>query len=237
MVKAINLQSILDKKNRVKATKAAKESLKLNRDLLKDAFKAAEKADKEIRRLKREEKQAEKAKRLEKFNALSEEEKAKRLKWNENISKGKRRSFQLKKERMEVLSKQITEEFEPHMNIEIKMEELKEEDIVECAELEPPMNIEIKMEELKEEDIVECAELEPKPVNTKKIYVATEGNVEILSKIVFRGTKYLMSNKTNIVYDYELFLSEGIEHSLGKWSEEENKVVFDRYRYEEAFVV
>lgn len=50
---------------------------------------------------------------------------------------------------------------------------------------------------------------------------------DVVKKIEFEGKKYLKSKKTGIVYDYEKYVKEGEQVVIGKWNDDDNKIVFD----------
>ena len=56
---------------------------------------------------------------------------------------------------------------------------------------------------------------------------AEEGEPDVVKKIEFEGKKYLKSRKTGIVYDYNKYINEGEQFVVGKWCEEDNKIIFD----------
>ena len=51
---------------------------------------------------------------------------------------------------------------------------------------------------------------------------------EVVKKITFEDKKYLLSKKSGVIYDYEKYASEGEQVVVGKWNEEEKKIVFNK---------
>jgi hypothetical protein len=73
----------------------------------------------------------------------------------------------------------------------------------------------------------EKAEKESKKAKKSEVKPKVEEEEEeVYRKIVFEDKKYFKSEKTNIVYDY-LKLKQDDYVVVGKWSEKENKVIFD----------
>lgn len=64
---------------------------------------------------------------------------------------------------------------------------------------------------------------------TSKKDAEPEDNAEpdVVKKIDFEGKKYLKSKKTGIVYDYKMYVDQGEQVVVGKWSESENKIIFE----------
>jgi hypothetical protein len=60
-----------------------------------------------------------------------------------------------------------------------------------------------------------------------------EQEPDVVKKIEFEGKKYLKSKKTGIVYDYNIYVKEGEQVVVGKWSESANKIIFDDAEEEE----
>jgi len=51
---------------------------------------------------------------------------------------------------------------------------------------------------------------------------------EIVKKITYEDKKYLLSKKSGVIYDYEKYANEGVQVVVGKWNEEEKKIVFNK---------
>ena len=55
-----------------------------------------------------------------------------------------------------------------------------------------------------------------------------EDKPEPVKKIEFEGKKYLKSKSTGIVYDYQMYKDHEEQVVVGKWSDELNKIIFDK---------
>lgn len=74
----------------------------------------------------------------------------------------------------------------------------------------------------------EKAEKEAKKAKKSEVKPKVEEEEEeVYRKLVFEGKKYFKSDKTNIVYDYLKLKEEDEYVVVGKWSEKENKLIFD----------
>ena len=51
---------------------------------------------------------------------------------------------------------------------------------------------------------------------------------EVVKKITFEDKKYLLSKKSGVIYDYEKYANEGEQVVVGKWNEEEKKIIFNK---------
>lgn len=61
-----------------------------------------------------------------------------------------------------------------------------------------------------------------------------EKEQEKVKKIEFEGKKYLKSKTTGIIYDFESFVQEGEQVVIGKWSDADNKIIFNKPSDEES---
>ena len=64
--------------------------------------------------------------------------------------------------------------------------------------------------------------------SVKKDADEEEEEQDVVKKIEFEGKKYLKSKKTGIIYDYEEYVNSGDQVVLGKWSDEEGKIIFNK---------
>ena len=62
----------------------------------------------------------------------------------------------------------------------------------------------------------------------KKKPVEEDDEPEVVKKITYEDKKYLLSKKSGVIYDYEKYANEGEQVVVGKWNEEEKKIVFNK---------
>ena len=181
----------------------------------KKTEKEAEKAEKEAKRLaEKAEKEAEKeAKKTEKEAEKAEKE-AKRLaeKAEKEAEKAEKEAKRLA-EKAEKEAKRLAEKAE-------KEAEKAEKEAKRLAEKEAKK---AEKEAKKAEKEAKKAEKEAKKAAVEE----EEEEPDIVKKIDFEGKKYLKSKKTGIVYDYEKYVNESEQLVVGKWSEEEKKIIFN----------
>jgi hypothetical protein len=85
---------------------------------------------------------------------------------------------------------------------------------------------EAKLAAEKAEKEAKKAEKESKKSVSKPESEDAEQN-DVVKKIEFEGKKYLKSKKTGVIYDYFKYVNEGEQFVVGKWSDSENKIIFD----------
>lgn len=78
------------------------------------------------------------------------------------------------------------------------------------------------------------AEKEAKKTQKKAAEPVQEEEPVKVKKIEFEGKKYLKSkNDSGIIYDYDAYVKEGEQVIVGKWSDAENKIIFNKTEEEE----
>jgi hypothetical protein len=78
------------------------------------------------------------------------------------------------------------------------------------------------------------AEKEAKKTQKKAAEPVQEEEPVKVKRIEFEGKKYLKSkNDSGIIYDYDAWVKEGEQVIVGKWSDAENKIIFNKTEEEE----
>lgn len=77
------------------------------------------------------------------------------------------------------------------------------------------------------------AEKEAKKTQKKTVEPEEEQAPDVVKKIEFEGKKYLKSKNTGVIYDYNAYVKEGEQVILGKWSDAQNKIIFNNSEEEE----
>jgi hypothetical protein len=107
--------------------------------------------------------------------------------------------------------------------VEEKVEEVAEkvEEVAEKVEEKIEEKVEVEITEKKVEEVAEKVE--------EKV---EEEKEEIIKKIKFDGKKYLRSETTGIVYDYEEYTKNDEQVIVGKWCSESNRIIFKQVEYD-----
>jgi len=85
-----------------------------------------------------------------------------------------------------------------------------------------------KAAKLEEEKAAKLAEKEKaaKSAKKEKSVSTDEAEADVVKRIEVNGKKYLKSKKTGIIYDYEIYTSNGDQVVIGKWNESKNQIDF-----------
>jgi hypothetical protein len=186
-----------------KATKLAEKEKEKEK-----AAKAEKEKEKAAKLAEKEKEKAEKAAKLEEEKATKlakqEEEKAAKL----------AKAAEKEKEKAEKAAKAAEKEKEKAEKA-AKLEEKEKEKAEKAAKLE-------------EEKAAKLAEKEKaaKSVKKEKSVSTDEAEADVVKKIEVNGKKYLKSKKTGIIYDYEIYTSNGDQVVIGKWNESKNQIDF-----------
>jgi len=73
-------------------------------------------------------------------------------------------------------------------------------------------------------EVAEVVEPEPEP---KVVEPEPEPEYDCVKKIIIDGKKYLRSQKSGNVYDYDVYVKEGEQVLVGKWNEEKQNIDFN----------
>ena len=87
---------------------------------------------------------------------------------------------------------------------------------------------EAKLEAEKQAKADKVASEKEAKLAAKKKPAEEDDEPEVVKKITFEDKKYLLSKKSGVIYDYEKYANEGEQVVVGKWNEEENKIVFNK---------
>jgi chemotaxis protein histidine kinase CheA len=157
-----------------------------------------------------------------KKNVKSEEEKAaeKAAKEAEKAEKEAKRL----KEKEEKEAKLAAEKAEKEAK---KAAEKAEKEAKKAAEEAAKKEAAEKAKAEKEAKKAEKEAKKPASKKTLKVEEPKEEEQDVVKKIEFEGKKYLKSKKTGIVYDYNKYVNDEEQVIIGKWSEEEKKIIFD----------
>jgi chemotaxis protein histidine kinase CheA len=169
------------------------------------AEKEKEKAEKAAKLAEKEKEKAEKAAKLEEEKAakIAEKEKEKAEKAAKLAEKEKEKAekaAKLEEEKAAKLAKQ------------------EEEKAAKAA----------KLAEKEKEKAAKLAEKEKaaKSAKKEKSVSTDEAEADVVKRIEVNGKKYLKSKKTGIIYDYEIYTSNGDQVVIGKWNESKNQIDF-----------
>jgi hypothetical protein len=151
-------------------------------------------------------------------------------------------------------SKKLQEEVAKKEKETLKKAEKEAKKAVEKAEKEAKLALEKAEKEAKKaaekaekeaKKAAEKAEKEakkavkmPKKSNPKKVEETenkeeVEKEPDVVKKIEFEGKKYLKSKKSGLIYDYNEYVKNQKEVMVGKWSEVENKIIFNKEESED----
>ena len=122
-------------------------------------------------------------------------------------------------------------------NANVEEEEIlpKVDEVAKKAEKEAKLAAEKAEKEAKKaaekaEKEAKKAKKEPKKADEKKTEstakAAAEEEPERVKKIEFEGKKYLMSKKSGVIYDYDIYISENDLVNVGVWNEATKKIDF-----------
>ena len=176
-----------------------------------------EKAEKEAKRLQ------EKAEREAKLAAEKAEKDAKRAAEKE-ARELKLAQEKAEKEAREAKRLQEKAEREAKLAAEKAEREAKEaKRLQDKAEKEAKLAAEKAEKEAKKKAEKNAKKSSP----SKKQEVEDDEEPEVVKKIVFNDKKYLVSKKSGVVYDYEKYVKDQDQVVVGKWSEEDKKIVFN----------
>jgi hypothetical protein len=171
----------------------------------KEKEKAAKEKEKAAKLAEKEKEKAEKAAKLEEEKATKlakqEEEKAAKL----------AKAAEKEKEKAEKAAKAAEKEKEKAE----KAAKLEEEKAAKLAEKEKE-----KAAKLAEKEKAAKSAKKEKSVSTD------EAEADVVKRIEVNGKKYLKSKKTGIIYDYEIYTSNGDQVVIGKWNESKNQIDF-----------
>ena len=181
--------------------------------------KATKLAEKEKEKAAKAEKEKEKAAKLaekekekaEKAAKLEEEKATKLAKQEEEKAAKLAKAAEKEKEKAEKTAKAAEKEKEKAE----KAAKLEEEKAAKLAEKEKE-----KAAKLAEKEKAAKSAKKEKSVSTD------EAEADVVKKIEVNGKKYLKSKKTGIIYDYEIYTSNGDQVVIGKWNESKNQIDF-----------
>jgi len=172
---------------------------------------AEEKAAKEAKRLQ------EKAERELKLAAEKAEKEAKKA------AEKEAREIKLAQEKYDKEAREMKRLHEKAQREEKLAQEKYEKEAREHKRLQEKAEREAKLAaEKAEKEAKKKAEKEAKKPSSQE----TDDEPEIVKKITFNDKKYLLSKKTGIVYDYDIYVNEQEQVVIGKWNEAEQKIVF-----------
>jgi len=166
----------------------------------KEKEKAAKLAEKAAKLAEKEKEKAEKAAKLEEEKAAKIAEKEK-----EKAEKAEK-AAKLEEEKAAKLAKQEEEKA-------AKLAKQEEEKAAKLAEKEKE-----KAAKLAEKEKAAKSAKKEKSVSTD------EAEADVVKRIEVNGKKYLKSKKTGIIYDYEIYTSNGDQVVIGKWNESKNQI-------------
>jgi hypothetical protein len=112
-----------------------------------------------------------------------------------------------------------------------KAAKLEKEKAEKAAKLEEEKAAKLaKQEEEKAAKAAKLAEKEKekaaKSAKKEKAVSTDEAEADVVKRIEVNGKKYLKSKKTGIIYDYEIYTSNGDQVVIGKWNESKNQIDF-----------
>ena len=162
-----------------------------------------------------EDEEAEKAEKEAKKEAEKAEKEAKRLaeKAEKEAKKEAEKAEKEAKRLAEKAEKEAKKEAEKAEKEAKEAKRLAEKEAKEAKRLAEKAEKEAKKEAEKAARESKKSEEDPEP--------------DVVKKIDFEGKKYLKSKKTGIVYDYMKYVNEEEQVVVGKWSESENKIIFN----------
>jgi len=154
--------------------------------------------------------------------AKAEKEKEKAAKLAEKEKEKAEKAAKLEEEKATKLAKQEEEKAAKLA----KAAEKEKEKAEKAAKLEEEKAA--KLAEKEKEKAAKLAEKEKaaKSAKKEKSVSTDEAEADVVKRIEVNGKKYLKSKKTGIIYDYEIYTSNGDQVVIGKWNESKNQIDF-----------
>ena len=126
----------------------------------------------------------------------------------------------------------VNEDSEKQSNVEEEEAKLAEEKAAKeakaakLAEEKAAKEAKLAEEKLKKEE-EKAKKSEKNVVKKEKKSDEDEEEADVVKKIEINGKKYLKSKKSGIIYDYEIYKTEGDQVVIGKWNESKNQIDFN----------
>ena len=174
------------------------------------------------------------AEKEEKATKLAEKEKEKAAKLAEKEKEKAEKAAKQEEEKAAKIAEKEKEKAEKAAKLAEKEKEkaekaakLEEEKAAKLAKQEEEKAAKAaKLAEKEKEKAAKLAEKEKaaKSAKKEKSVSTDEAEADVVKRIEVNGKKYLKSKKTGIIYDYEIYTSNGDQVVIGKWNESKNQI-------------